>query len=266
MATILWGIFIVLLSALLAVAGLTLVHRLVPLPLRESATTTTGIIYAALYVMYGVTLAFSLFFARQELTDAQTTTEREAASLEGLYQLAERFPEPKRDQIQELAESYARAVVEEEWPSLGQDRASQGSPRAEALDEQLQESIKDFEPGTSAEQTLYAEGLRLVHELEDDRELRLLESRRGIPTILWIVLVAGGILTVAYTFLFGTQALWLHRVAVAALAMLIALILYAIYQIQYPFTGDVRVEPEAFEQVLYKMEGAANNEERSFGS
>jgi len=49
---------IVFLSVLLALAGLLLVQRLVPLSMRKSANTTTGTIYAALYVLSGVTLAY----------------------------------------------------------------------------------------------------------------------------------------------------------------------------------------------------------------
>ena len=47
------------LSVLLAVGGLVLVQRLVPLSLRESHNTAIGIIYAALYVMFGVMVGFS---------------------------------------------------------------------------------------------------------------------------------------------------------------------------------------------------------------
>jgi hypothetical protein len=35
--------------------------RLVPLPLRQSHNAATGTIYAALYVMFGVTVGFSHF-------------------------------------------------------------------------------------------------------------------------------------------------------------------------------------------------------------
>jgi hypothetical protein len=50
----------------LAVAGLAVVRRVVPLPLRESHNAATGTIYAALYVMFGVTLGFSLFLVWQQ--------------------------------------------------------------------------------------------------------------------------------------------------------------------------------------------------------
>ena len=45
---------------MLAVAGLLVVHRLVPLSIRESHTAAIGIIYAALYVMFGMMVGFSV--------------------------------------------------------------------------------------------------------------------------------------------------------------------------------------------------------------
>ena len=60
MTTALIGLLVVLLTAMLAVAGLLVVHRLVPLSIRESHTAAIGIIYAALYVMFGMMVGFSV--------------------------------------------------------------------------------------------------------------------------------------------------------------------------------------------------------------
>jgi hypothetical protein len=43
--------------------------------------------------------------------------------------------------------------------------------------------------------------------------------------------------------------------AIATLTVVIVLVLYAIYRIEYPFTGEVRVRPDAFELVLQKISG-----------
>ncbi len=245
---------VILLGVLFAAAGQTLVQRLMPLPLRESQTAAMGLIYAALYVMYGVTLAFSLFLVAQAFATAQRTTENEAGDVEALYRLAEQFPEPKRHEIQELARSYARVVVEEEWPMLGQGRTSRASPQAEALADELTESVEDFEPGTSSEQALYTQGLTVARDLEKERDARLHESRQGIPPLLWIVLVTGGVITIAFTFFFGMETPWLHRLSVAGLTVVIVLVLYTIYRLDYPFSGAVQVGPDAFELVLQEIE------------
>jgi hypothetical protein len=245
------GVLVISLAVALAVAGLALVQRLVPLPLRRSHNDATGIIYAALYVMFGVTIGFSLYLDWQQYDAAQKVAESEAANVEDLYQLAGSLPEPERGRIQDLAASYARVVVEEEWPLMEQGRAS---PRAEALAAELRSSIQDFQPRTESEQALQSEGLTQLGELNENRALRLLEVREGFPPILWVVLVMGGVITVAFTYLFGMETPWLHMLAVAALTILVTLILYTVSVLEYPFNDAARVGPDAFELVLRQIE------------
>lgn len=109
-------------------------------------------------MLYGITLAFSLYLASQEASEASETVEREAGSLEGIFEIAEQLPQSERDRIQELTESYARVVVEEEWPSMELGAKSQEGSQAEALIDELQKTVVDSETDTSAEQALYSRG------------------------------------------------------------------------------------------------------------
>jgi hypothetical protein len=84
--------------------------------------------------------------------------------------------------------------------------------------------------------------------------LRLLEVREGIPPILWVVLILGGIVTVGFTYLLGVGAEWLHVFMIAAYTLVLALIIYTISAIDYPFDGLVQVGPDAFEAALSRME------------
>jgi len=72
---------------------------------------------------------------------------------------------------------------------------------------------------------------------------------------MWVVLVTGGVLTIAFTYLFGMEAIWLHAVAVAGLTILVSLILHAIGILDFPFNSGVRVQPDAFEDVLRQIGG-----------
>lgn len=251
MIAVLVGTLVVTLIVVLAVAGLFVTRRLVPLPLRESHNAATGILFGALYVMYGVMVGFSVYLVANQYDIAQKTVEAEAGNVEEIHRLAGGLPEPERREIRDLTESYGRAVVEEGWPLMEQGRLS---PRAEKLSDELREKVVDLDPGTAGEQAIYSQVLTLVQQLGENRNLRLLEAREGIPFILWFVLIGGGIITVALTYLFGMKTFWLHVVTVAALAMIIALILYTIHALEYPFDGTVKVDPEAFEIVLRGIE------------
>ena len=237
---------------LVAVVGLVLVQRLVPPERREKHNDVAGFIYAVLGVAYAVVLAFMLISVWQDYNKAQTNVESEAHELAGVYFLASQLPEPERMRIQNLARMYARVVVEEEWPMMEQ---GQTSPRADSLLRQLRSKLLEFDPRTRGEQVLYERGLTDLHNAIDARRSRLLEVREGIPNLLWVVLVVGGVITVSFTYLFGLKSNVAHALMVAALTLLICAILFTIGECDYPFSGVVEIRPDAFREVLRNFGG-----------
>jgi hypothetical protein len=155
-----WGVVVVLVGVVFALVGQVLAQRYLPLSLRESHNTAIGTIHAALYVMYALALALSLFIVWSEFREAQRTTDHEADAVGDLYQLARQFPEPESLRVQELSRSYARVVAKEEWPLLGGGREGRGSPRAQVLaDELVERSSTSSLPRTDSKR-FTARGLR----------------------------------------------------------------------------------------------------------
>jgi Protein of unknown function (DUF4239) len=235
-----------------AVAGLVLVQRLVPPERREGQNDVAGFIYAVLGVAYAVVLAFVVIAVWQDYKTAQTNVESEAHELAGVYYNASQLPEPERTRIQDLVRTYARVVVEEEWPLM---ERGQTSPRADSLLRQLRLQILEFDPHTKGEQVLYERGLTQLHDAADARRSRLLEVREGIPELLWVVIVGGGVITVSFTYLFGLKSNLAHALMVAALTLVICGILFTIGEFDYPFSGVVEIRPEAFKEVLGSFGG-----------
>ena len=154
MVTILSGALILFGALMLSVGGLALVYRFVPVSLLQAHYGATGAIYAALYVMFGISLGFALFLVWQQYEAARLTVEAEAAALQRLYWLAENYPDPDRSNVQELAVSYARGEVQEEWPLMGKGRVS---PHAEQRADQLARAVRELSPKTTVQSELYAD-------------------------------------------------------------------------------------------------------------
>jgi hypothetical protein len=235
-----------------AVVGLVVVQRLVPPDRREQHNDVTGFIYAVLGVAYAVLLAFMLIAVWQDYETAKTNVDTEANELAGVYFLASQLPEPQRTRLQDLARKYARVVVEEEWPMM---KRSKTSERADSLLSQLRSKLLQFDPRTEREQVLYERGLTQLHDAADARRSRLLEVREGIPDLLWVVLVVGGVITVSFTYLFGLKSNVAHALMVAALTLVICGILFTIAEFDYPFSGLVEIGPDAFREVLHSSGG-----------
>jgi hypothetical protein len=252
--TALWGVLVVGLSVALAVAGFAVVRRFVPMHLRESHNANTAVIFGALYVMYGLLVGFSAYFAAFRYDNAQRTAEAEASSVQELHRLAEGFSDGERQKVQELAECYARTVVEEGWPLMQDGRVS---AKAGTISVAFRRGVLlAFELRTDWEDDLYAQALVLVGELDQNRALRLLEVREGIPSILWVVLIVGGATTVIFTYLVGVRTEWLHVFMIVAYTLVLALILFTIGAIDYPFDGFAQVSPDAFEDAPSRVESS----------
>jgi hypothetical protein len=82
----------------------------------------------------------------------------------------------------------------------------------------------------------------------------LVQAEEGIPSVLWVVLVVGGMVTVGFAYLFGLENTWAHRLMVLSLTGVIALVLFTIGILDHPFSGGVRIGTEAFELVLNRFE------------
>jgi Protein of unknown function (DUF4239) len=247
----LYGVLIVILAILLAVGGLAVVEYLVPWQVRQRHNDVAGFIYAVLGVVYAVLLGFTTIVVWEDFEEARETTESEANELAEIFWLARELPEPQNERLQELARTYAEVVIEEEWSLMERGKAS---PRAWALVNEMRQTAYNFEPNTDAEQVLYDDALNIIHDLEDQRNLRLLEAGGGIPGILWGVLVVGGIIVVGFTYLFGLENTTSHRLMIASLAAIIALAIFTIYALDHPFAGITRVQSDPFELVLETFE------------
>jgi protein-S-isoprenylcysteine O-methyltransferase Ste14 len=252
MLTTVYGVLVVLVAVLVAVGGLVLVERLVSASLRREHNDVAGFIYAVVGIVYAVLLALVVIAAWEEHEAAKDTARSEANELAEIFWLADALPEPEGRRLQELTRSYARVVVDEEWPLMEQE--GRASPRAWELLDEMRLAVQNLEANTQADQVLYAQGLERIHDLADARRARLVEDDEGIPAILWVVLVAGGVVTVGFTYLFGMENTRAHRLMVAALAGIIALVLFTIGALEYPFSGGARIGPEAFDLVLERIE------------
>jgi hypothetical protein len=249
----LYVLFIVL-SMLVGVAGVALIQRLIPVERRKPHNTAIGTLYGGVYILFGVIIGFTALIVLNKYNAARVTVESEATDVARIYQLAQELPESKREEIQGLAESYVRVVVEEEWPLMRQGKTS---PRAQALADNLRSAIQEFKPTTNNEQEIYSQEIDAVNDLDRDRVARLLDVRHGMPPLLWIALFVLTIPMLLFACLMGIEDTQLHMLGVAALVGGIAVVLITILALDHPFGTEFRLGPQPFEFVLHKIEGTS---------
>jgi hypothetical protein len=246
MSAWIWGLFVVGTAVCLAIGGMLLVRRSVTLSTLESHNQVAGFIYSVVGVVYAVLLAFIAIVVWQQHTRVQTQVEQEANQLGDLYRNAQVFPEEVRTRLQNQIRAYSRIVVEKEWPAMAKGETSADGW---AAFNQLWRAYQQVEARNDYERVWYAKSLDRLDQLGDYRRLRLLSNRAAVPTLMWVVLLATGIITIGFSFFFGTQNSSAQALMIAALSATIALVLFLIGSLNHPFAGLVRVEPAAFHQL-----------------
>ena len=230
-----------------------------PPPRANDTTTLQASSTRPLGVIYAVLIALVVIAVWEEYDAASETVEQEANALAEIAWLGNRLPEPEGSRIQELCRSYAEEVIHKEWPLMEQGQApsmtqAEQTPAGWTLIDEIRASLQDFRPQTPADEQLYAEGLDQVQRLADARRMRLVAAEEGVPAVLWSVLIFGGVAAVGFTYLFGLENTWAHRLMVVTLAAVIGLVLFTIGAMEHPFSGGARIGTGAFDLVLERLE------------
>ena len=76
--------------------------------------------------------------------------------------------------------------------------------------------------GTPAEIGAADHALSELGVLAEHRRVRLLQSMARLPSVLWCVLIVGGVLTITSASMFGSSSMVLHSVQVFSIALLIS--------------------------------------------
>src|SRR5262249_41043786 len=99
-----------------------------------------------------------------------------------------------------------------------------------------------------------AEIFRQLDRMTEARRSRLIAAEGAVPNVIWLVLVGGAAVTIAFTFFFGMESLFAQTVMTAVLALLIFSELLVVIAIDRPLTGAVKVHPTALAEVLADLE------------
>jgi hypothetical protein len=241
------GTLIVAFSVGLSTAGLYLVRRRVPYTTLKENNEVAGFVYAAIGVVYAVLLAFVVVAVWEQYSEAEESAHQEAGQIGNLLRDAQGFPYATRDHVQQALLRYAQSVTDEEWESMS--RGEYGKATSEAYEE-LWQAYYDFQPQGSREEAFYGESLERLNEMGQLRRTRLHVSRPGLPTLMWILLIGGGMITVGFTYMFGTKSTVAQLIIVGSLAGLVGFVLFLILCLDFPFTGDLAIEPEAMRSVI----------------
>jgi hypothetical protein len=222
-----------------------LVARFAPQEILSAYNDRTGVILGVMGVMYAVLLAFVAVGAWERFEQAEARTYEEANALTTAYRDAGSFA--GHGPVREMLRAYVHSVIDKEWPHMRSDeKASLYDPQLEAADR----AVRALPVTSPRLQVIDAEMLAAMDKALMDRESRLTLDSTGINGVMWVVLILGAFLTVAFTYLFGFEKHVMQVLMVGGLSLMIGLVLFLAVSLDYPFRGSIAVGPDAFRAAL----------------
>jgi hypothetical protein len=245
------ALMVVGLGTLLSMLGPALVRRYVDIKRLTANNEVAGFKFATIGVLYAVLLAFAIIVVWQKFSDAEFDVVQEAGAAENIYRLSQGLTDKGGVDVRDAVANYLKVTMDNDWPAMNRGTAVAGGAAKQALDTVYAALLSSDAQSNSA---VVSEMLRQLELITQARRARLVASQGAVPNVIWLVLLGGAVLTIGFTFFFGAEILRAQVVMTALLAMLIFSELLIIIAIDRPFSGAVKVEPNALAAVLADVE------------
>ena len=235
----------------IALAGLRYVRKKYPAEVLKENHEVAAIIFNAFGLLYGVVVAFVVFVTwsgGEGVADSKIAVANET---DDIFHITEAYPDPARKMIQQALMDYVASVYDDELKRMSQGDISLHSNRAMAT---LITDFYQIDEKSVPNRELYGESLRGINKLAEYRRLRIFAGNNTIPSVIWVVLLVGGLITVSYTYFLGVKNIRAQYLMTAALTVTITLILVLIYILDHPFTGASSVSLKPLKEIIEIMQ------------
>lgn len=234
------GIPVILLAVVGAISCQLLVKRVLGAQRIRQCHEVGGYYLSIVGAFYAVLLGLVVFDALGKFQDAEKTVEIEGKAILAVSALAKQFPR-QDPTLQALVTRYLDQVIDVEWEEMARNAASVDA-RIALVD--LVRQVLRIEPETENQKALFPILAAEVVSLWEKRRDRLKFSNYGLPTAEWVVLLAGAVITIVFTFFFTIDSRSIHLVMTGMVTLLISMSLYLALLFGAPFSGDLRVSKE----------------------
>jgi len=237
---------------LLAMLGTVVVRRLFPFEELRRNNEVAGFKFATVGVLYAVLLAFAVLVVWEKLNEAESNVALEAGAAATLFRLADGMEDPVGPEVHAAMTAYIDAAIDADWQAM--ERGDESQEAVAALNAVYAALLRQDMSGEYGA-ALLADALGQLDTLTQARRARIVVAEGIVPGVIWFTLFFGALVTIGFTFFFGTENLRAQALMTGALAVLIFSGLLVIIAIDRPFAGTVQVGPEPLVRVRADFAG-----------
>jgi hypothetical protein len=198
-------------------------------------------------LLYGLVAALTAVGVWQRYTQAADIVSSEATAIVSLWRDFGGYPQPHRDELQDLLRGYTEFVIREAWP---QQRRGQIPQEGVQWMDRIQERLYAFEPVTESQKIIHAATLDGFDRLVQQRRQRLDLVHTGLPIVLWYVLLPGAVGCIALGMFFHLNNPRFQAILLIGMASFLAMVLFVIIALDRPLSGAMGISASSY-QLIY---------------
>ena len=216
-----------------------------------------GYLVAPIITLTVLMLSFTLVQTWTAFRDAIASVGRESRTVDYMADASASLPEPHASRLRGATVCYARAVVNEEWPALA-DNKELAVPDVDRWTDELESGLTALAASTATKNPFAREIITADRERAQYRGQRLAEVRASIPIPITLFLLGATMLAIiglgiAYM---AADTRVLHVAFLGVLSLLFAGVLYIVTELDTPYSGLIELMPTDMERVA-RLEAAS---------
>lgn len=244
----------IIVSATFSVASLYVLRKRLHWETFKENHEVGGFLFNALGLIYAVLIAFVVYATWEDYNSAREYCDNEADVLQSLYLNTEGLPEQNKPVLREKILEYMKIVIEEDWPLLAK---GEDNPKSRHKLIEIWNAYNDIDSlNTDKEQIFFSESLDKLNSVSEYRRQRILSCQNHIPVVVWTVIIIGALTSIGFSLFFGTRSFAIQATMTTLFAMTNIIVILMILALDHPFTGDIKISTEAYEQVIMYLKNS----------
>jgi hypothetical protein len=240
-------------AAVVSTGGFLIVSRCVPSRWLVADADAASALYATIGMVYAILIAIAAIAVWEPRSEAAQSVDLEATSLTEAAWSASDLSAADASKVRGLVLSYLAEASGPEWSTLRDHRT--GDAATDGAFARLRMQVAAIRPATDRETAAYQAVSAQVSVAAGARRARLAVAGAGMPGLLWPTLIIGGLVSILFLYLFGLDRTFPNGLMMAVVGGMIALLLFVIYQVEFPFSRAFAVSPASLISALDQVQG-----------
>jgi hypothetical protein len=246
------GLIFVIASVVFSLLGLLIFKKITEKEHIKRSSESFVALVSIIAILYAVLLAFIVIVAWEGYDNAGNNVDDEANSISTVFRDAGLLKDTvKARLLQKDLMQYNKLIATKEWHTMQTGDVFMGHKIKAAKElfpvvRSMMKTLKEYETEDTKDDVVFTDVLQNFNKMQECRRIRLLNAGKEIPVVLWLVILAGTIITLIFTFFFHFENFFTKAIFTSLIAIMMALTMFLIYYLNHPFK-DGGVTPEPFE-------------------